>query len=106
MERERIAELSFLEAKEKLLNREISWERLPSLKETSHPFSLTRKEIEIPGLIKKKIERSFTLQCTGEKRGKKGEIYRLFVVKIHLTPPLKKEKTPTYKLMVQKFQKS
>jgi len=106
MERERIAELSFFEAKETLLNREIPWERLPSKGETSHPFSLSSKEMKIPGLKRKKVERSFTLHCTGEKEGKNGEIYRLLQVRIKLLPSVKKEKTPTYGLMVQKLPQS
>ena len=106
IERERIAELSFLEAKVKLLNREIPWDRLPSKGETSHPFSLPSKELKILGSKKKKIERSFTLYCTGEKEGKKGEIYRLFKVRIQLLPKIKNEKIPTFKLMVQKLPKS
>ncbi len=110
MERERISEWSFSEVKEKLLNREIPWDRLPSKRETSLPISLLPKILELPGTKQRKVERSFTLHCTGEKEGEKGEIYRMLRVDIFFNPPLKSKKGKkrrkdkySYRLVVQKI---
>jgi len=103
MERERLAEYSFIEVKEKLLSREIPWEKIPGKGETSFVFHLTPKFLEIPETKRKKIERSFTLRCTGEKEGEKGEVYKMLKVDLLFSPPLKKEKKHTCKFMVQKL---
>lgn len=113
MERERLSEWAFSEVKEKLLNHEISWTRLPSKGEKTSPIALDPAVIDIPGAKQRKIARSFTLLCTGEKEGPKGEVYKLFQVDILFTPPLKgiksentrkrKKEKSSYRVMVQKF---
>lgn len=107
MEGERLAEWSFSEIKEQLLNREIPWEKLPSPTEKTASIALPEITIEIPGCRPKKIERSFTLRCkkTGEKKGLKGEIYRMLYVDIQFEPRLSQRKGTTgypYRLIVQK----
>lgn len=110
MEGERLAEWSFSEVKEKLLNHEIPWDKLPSPTEKTAPLALPSITIEIPGAKPKKIERFFTLHChkKGEKEGLKGEIYRMLHVKIEFSPRLTQKKITkesgdyTYRLIVQK----
>ncbi len=108
MEGERLAEWSFSEVKEKLLRREIPWENLPSPTEETAPIALPSINVQIPGYHPKTIERSFTLRCKekGEKRGKKGEIYRMLYVTVKFDPPLSKKKAEKgypYRLIVQKY---
>lgn len=94
IEGERLAEWSFSEIKEKLLNNEIPWEKLPLKGEKTTSIPLPSMTIEIPGAKPKKIERSFSLHChkKGEKEGLKGEIYRMLDVKIEFTPRLSQNK--------------
>ncbi len=112
MEGERLAEWTFSEVKEKLLNHEIPWEKLPSIHQTTGQMPLPSMKISLPGHPPKNIQRSFTLYChkTGEKLSPKGEIYRIIHVDLHFSPRLsqKKQKTKgrgdyTYKLVVQKI---
>ncbi len=115
MEGERLAEWSFSEIKEKLINHEIPWSKLPSCDEKTPPFSLPSMTIEIPGCKPKKIERSFVLKChkNGEKIGPQNEIYRMLYVEIRFNPKLSgethKKKKPkkgkghySYRMIVQK----
>ena len=112
MEGERLAEWSFSEVKEKLLNHEIPWSKLPSCGEKTQAFQLPSMTIEIPGALPKKIERSFSLRChkNGEKEGLKGEIYRMLHIDIYFTPRLSQKKKKakgrsdySYRLVVQKL---
>lgn len=112
MEGERLAEWTFSEIKEKLLNHEIPWEKLPSLNQKSAMIQLNSMNIDIPGSNPKKIDRAFTLYCnkTGEKMGPKGEIYRILNVNIHFSPRLSQKRKKkegrgdySYKLVVQKI---
>ena len=110
MEGERLAEQSFSEVKEKLLNHEIAWEKLPALSEKSIRRSLPSIHIEIPGAARKKIERSFVLRCNkkGEKEGVNGEIYRMMYVDIDFKPRLTQKKKKengdySYRLVVRRI---
>lgn len=110
MEGERIAEWTFSEIKDKLLNHEIPWEKLPTLDNKTSLISLPPMTIDIPGAKLKKIERAFVLRCNkkGEKEGVNGEIYRMLHVDIYFTPKLTQKKKAkgtsdySYRLMVQK----
>ena len=92
VEGERLADWTFLEIKEKLLKNEIPWKALPSHKGRSISYSLDAAPIQIPGRSKKIIKRRFTLKCQREKEGPKGEIYRIFDVKIYFDPRLSSRK--------------
>ncbi len=108
MERERLAEWSFSEIKEKLLTHEIPWEKLPTKGNLTAPIPLSPITIQIPGLQSKTVNRSFVLKCreTGEKEGPQGEIYRMLYVDLLFDPPLPntKRKNPhySYRTLVQK----
>lgn len=114
MEGERLAEITFSEVKDKLLNTQIPWEKLPGLDSKTPVFSLPSLSIEIPGAKQKKIERSFVLRCNkkGEKTSPNGEIYRMLHVDISFTPKLTQKKKAkgysdySYRLMVRKIQET
>jgi hypothetical protein len=105
LERERLADWTFTEIKEKLLKHQIPWEKIPKRGVYSSPFSLPDATIEIPGCSPKIIERSFTLHCRGEKTGIKGEIYRSVWIYIAFSPLVnpkeKHSKSYTFRLLVQ-----
>jgi hypothetical protein len=105
MERERLADWTFSEIKEKLLKNEIAWEKLPGLAAVSGPFPLPQAVIQIPGCASKQIVRSYMLQCgeKGEKEGLKGEIYRMLRVNIEFAPRLSRKTKYTYRIMVRKI---
>ncbi|HSX12926.1 MAG TPA: hypothetical protein VLE96_00680 [Chlamydiales bacterium] len=112
MEGERLAEWTFSEVKEKLIQHEIPWEKLPSLNESTKEIPLPSMKIDIPGSKPKEITRAFTLYCNkrGEKMGPKGEIYRMIHVDIHFSPRLSQKKKKakgrgdySYKLIVQRI---
>ena len=103
-EGERLADWTFSEIKERLLNQQIPWEKLPKQGETTKPFPLKSALIYVPSRAPKQIERTFTLYGKGEKEGKNGETYRMVYVKIHFTPELsrrkKKENIYTYRVPI------
>jgi hypothetical protein len=84
MEKERLADWTFIEIKEKLLKNEIPWEKIPGKGVTSAPFSLPDASIEIPGCPPKKVHREFFLTGRGEKVGMNEEIYRQLGVYVYL----------------------
>jgi len=103
MERERLADWTFSEIKEKLYKNEISWGKIPSLKKVAGPFVLNPAKIQVPGLKAKCVERTFSLYCRGEKQGRAGETFRMIYVKIEFRPALtKKQKIYTYRTIVEK----
>ena len=103
LERERLADWTFSEIKELFLKNEIPWNKIPSKGEQSGPFPLPKAQIDIPGCSPKSIERSFTLQCKGEKEGIRNEPYRLLWVDIQFSPPLSKPARYTFRMTVQKI---
>lgn len=106
VEGERLADWTFSEIKEEMLKNSISWDKLPSLNETTGPFSLVDGTIQLPGREPKKIKRSFMLFGKGEKKGERGQAYRMLYVKIEFDPVLSpKQKIYTYRLPVQRIPK-
>ena len=97
LERERLADWTFTEIKEKLLKNEIPWKKIPQKGVLSAPFSLPSATLEIPGSSPKTIERTFTLFCRGEKEGLQEEIYRSIWIAIELNPKLRGKKKPPYR---------
>ena len=77
-EKQRIADWSYSEIKELLLQHSIPWERLPEFKKPAVTFYLPDAQLYLPGLSSKTLKRSFTLRCKREKEGKQSEIYRLY----------------------------
>lgn len=104
LERERLADWTFTEIKEKLLKTEIPWKKIPAKGNKSPAFSLPSATIQIPGCRAKQIERTFTLSCTGEKKGLHEEIYRSLLISVDFLPDLfsKKPSHYTYRVIVQK----
>ncbi len=104
VEGERLADWTFSEIKEEMLQHKIPWEKLPSLNETAGPFPLDPGSIQVPGRQPKQIKRSFTIFGKGEKQGIAGQTYRMLYVKIAFDPVLsKKKKIYTYRLPVQRI---
>jgi len=105
MERDRLADWTFSEIKEKLLKNELPWENFPTPTLTTGPFSLPDVTLQIPGLPSKTVQRKFSFKCgkKGEKVGPQGEIYRLVTLSILFYPPLPKAKEYSYKLFLQKL---
>lgn len=105
-EGERLADWTFSEIKEQLLQNTIPWEKLPSFHQTTEPFLLKSASIFIPGRVPKEIRRSFTLYGKGEKTGEGGEVYRMLHVKIVFDPQLsqrkKRENLYTYRTIIQR----
>ena len=105
-EGERLADWTFSEIKEQLLQNMIPWEKLPSFQQTTEPFLLKPVSIFIPGRAPKEIRRSFTLYGKGEKAGEDGEVYRMLYVKIAFDPQLsqrkKRENLYAYRTIVQR----
>jgi hypothetical protein len=109
MEGEKWAEWTFSEVKEKLLNNDLEWDKIPKPGETSPTFSLPPITLELPNISSKTINRSFSLRCTkkGEKEGKNGEISRILWVDLFFTPKVSQRKPSKHKgdysfrLMVQ-----
>jgi hypothetical protein len=110
IEGERWAEWSFSEIKEKFLNNDIPWEKIPTAGTTSSRFHLPPITLELPGLPSKTIERSFILRCTkkSEKQTKNGETYRLLWVDLYFSPKLsqkkikKKKQDYSFRILVKK----
>jgi hypothetical protein len=84
MEKERLADWSFSEVKERLLKNEIPWEKIPKQYEETGPFPLPDVKIELPGYKPKTIKRIFTLYGQGKKEGKGGQDLRQLYVRIFL----------------------
>ena len=103
LERERLADWTFSEIKEKLLKNEIPWEKIPSKGNKSTVFRLPPSTIRIPGCAPKQIERTYTIACRGEKIGLQDEIYRSLRIKIEFSPPLDKGNHFTFSSTVQKL---
>lgn len=100
-EYERLADLSFLEIRDRLLEHTISWNELPKPGEEKGPFSLSPKTIAPSHTV----ERNYLLKCwkTGEKESKEGKITRLLEIELFLTPALKKKNTPyRFRCLVEK----
>lgn len=106
VERERLADWTFSEIREKLYKNEISWEELPGLHARTDPFSLDEGAIQIPGVKDKEIKRLFTFYGQGEKEGVAGETLRMIYVYIEFKPSLsKKKKIYTYRAIVKRMPK-
>ena len=106
MEGERLLEWSFSEIREMFLNREIPWDKIPAKGGGAVLYNLPPVTIEIPGAKPKKIERSFTFYCKGEKEGKEKEIYKILYIDILFSPALSQKKKPDknpYRLVIQKI---
>lgn len=107
MERERLADWTFSEIKEKLFKNEIPWEKIPLKNKKSGPYSLPCAYIRIPGCPEKQIERRFTLKGKREKLGPQEELYRALDVHIEFFPrlslPKKKQESFCYRLIVRRL---
>lgn len=112
MEGERWAEWSFSEIKEKLLNNDIPWEKIPLPGTVSSQFHLSPITLEIPGMPPKTVQRSFSLRCTkkSEKETKNKEIYRLLWIDLYFSPKLSQKKITkqkgdySFRILVKKLQ--
>ncbi len=104
-EGERLADWTFSEIEEQLLNNSIPWEKLPALHATTHLFAMSPSAIHVPGRKPKQIERTFTLYGKGEKDGPNGETYRMIYVTIYFKPELsrrkKKDNVYVYRVIVR-----
>jgi hypothetical protein len=97
MEGERIAEWTFSEIKEKIINQEIPWEALPLKKmEKTNPFPLPPTTLSIPNIQPKQINRFFRLKCIKEKEGENGEIHKMLGIEILFEPRLSQKKENNY----------
>lgn len=96
LEKERLADWTFSEIKELLYKNEIPWEKVPAKGKETAPFPLPPSQIDIPGCSPKRMERSFTLSCKGEKEGADGALYRLLWVKVVLVSSTDKKKGSEY----------
>jgi hypothetical protein len=97
MERERLADWTFSEIKELLLQNKIPWKRLPEHKAPPVKFPLPSFTLSIPGAQPRAISREFTLCCKREKPKGDEEIYRLLEVVIYLN----KNKEYKYRVTVR-----
>ena len=106
-EGERLADIAFLEIKEKLITNAIPWEALPGPGEAKH-FSLPPTILQIPGFPPKEIQRAYTLKChkRHERTGKNQELYRFLHVEIELHPYLKRKKSTQKKEIPYKYKTS
>jgi hypothetical protein len=95
-EGERLADWTFSEIKEKLLTHEIGWDKLPKINHKSGPYTLPPQTIQLPGKTPKKIKRSFTVFCKGEKEGQDGKKYRIFYITVLFEPKLSLRKKEHY----------
>jgi hypothetical protein len=104
MERERLADWTFTEIKEKLLKNEIPWEKIPPKGSESTSIPLPSAFIRIPGSNPKEIERTFRLKCKGEKKGTQEELYRSLLIEIDFSPRLSsKQKSYPFRLIVRRL---
>jgi len=102
LERERLADWTFSEIKELFLKNEIPWTKIPPKGDKTAFFPLPPAKIEIPGCRPKSIDRTYTLQCKGEKEGLHDELYRLLWVEVQFSPPLPKTPPYIFRMTVQK----
>jgi hypothetical protein len=97
-EYQRVADWTFTEVKELLLKEGIKWEKLPS-KGQSLMVPIGDANLLIPHLPSRRVHRSYTLACKGEKQGIHGEIFRLYYVDVRIDD----KKNFSYRLLVQKL---
>lgn len=108
IEKQRLADLAFVEIKEMLLRNQIPWKKLPTSKEKTIEFPLSLAYFQIPHCSPKPIERRAFFTYRREKLGFKGETYLLLDVEIWFgsNPPPKKRsrKNPrfSYQVIVKK----
>ncbi len=100
MEKERLADWTFIEMKERFLKNEIPWERIPHREEHTGPFSLPDAKIRLPGLKEQTVKRTFSLYGKGEKISQTDTDYR----QLYVTVSLDEEKYE-FRLPVQKLAK-
>lgn len=82
LELERMADWSFTEIKEIFLKNQIPWGKIPQKGKPPELFSLPDLLLEFPGFQTKSIQRKFSVQTTGHKKGKNRPEYkqlRIFV---------------------------
>ncbi len=84
LEMERIADLSFVEIKERLLKNEIPWEELSTSKREKTSYKLSSLSFLIKGSGKRNVERGFRILCPHEKEGYSGIEYRHLLIKVEL----------------------
>jgi hypothetical protein len=100
IEFERIADLSFLEIKERLYKNEISWDMASTQKKAKIE---TLKDFDLKiGSFEKKITRSYQVWTRREKESFKGDIYRALLVYIYLDSKSFKE-VYKYRVFAQKI---
>lgn len=76
MEKERLADWAFSEAKELFLKHEIPWNKIPQKGAKTGPFFLKDQLLQLPGKLAKKVPCHFFLTGRGAKTGLNGEDYR------------------------------
>ncbi len=81
IEKERLADATLVQIKEKLLKNEIPWEKIPEWKASSETFHLPSIKIEIPSCFSREIKCTFSITTKREKKTDSGEITRY----LHLT---------------------
>lgn len=101
MEIERLADWTFTEVKELLLQNEIPWEKIPGKGEKTGPFSLEPSTIRIPGYAAKEVKRSFTLEGKGEKTSIKKVLYRQIYLSIWIDNKEFKFRVPIEKVLME-----
>ncbi len=81
LECQRVADYTFSEIKESLFKGSIKWEQLPQ-KSARLTIPLPDARIFIPRLSSRRVSRSFSMACSGEKRGIHGELFRIYDITI------------------------
>jgi hypothetical protein len=100
MEKERLADKTFIEVKERFLKGEIHWEMIPAFHQTTGPFFLSNAKIDLPPFKEKIVRRKFLLYGQGKKLGQNEEEYRQIYVRIYFD----QDKSPyEFRLPVRKL---
>ncbi len=84
LEKQRIADWTYSEIKEKLFKQTITWKMLPERGKDPKNFPLPNASLQLPGLKSKPLQRSFAFKCKSEKEGKQEEIFRLYELTIYV----------------------
>jgi len=101
VEYQRIANLSFVEIYEKLLQQEIPWESF-SQEARNNQFTLPKTSLQLPEMTPFEIERNFTIKLLKEKQDKEKNVYRK--VEVSLVLIKRKEKIGFSKVFAIKKQ--
>lgn len=94
----RIADYSFSEIKEMLLQNSIPWEELSTSKKN---YFLDDLSFYLPGFQERVVQRKFTVQVRREKEGENNAVYRQLHITLFLTGASKS--TFEFELFAQKI---